>query len=116
MDFIDRKESLNRDLEQFIKVLNELLPRYSLLMRQNQISDSELKELGEIEHFLIEVNSKITTIKNGLDQDLFGHSIDLYYKLKEKAKNGDPIAKVKFDRIRDNFNENLLQENLVNWN
>lgn len=116
MDFNENKKTLNRELEQFLGILNELLPRYSNLIKKDNINSVELKELGEIEHFLIEVNSKIAEIKDMLDQNLFGHSLDLYYKYKEKAKLGDVNAQQKLNRLREFFNESLKGEALVNWN
>ena len=116
MDFNENKKTLNRELEQFLGILNELLPRYSTLIKKDNINEIELKELGDIEHFLIEVNSKIAVIKDMLDQNLFGHSLDLYYKYKEKAKTGDVNAQQKLNRLRDFFSESLKGENLVNWN
>ena len=116
MDFNENKKTLNRELEQFLGILNELLPRYTNLIKKDNINTVELKELGEIEHFLIEVNSKIAEIKDMLDQNLFGHSLDLYYKYKEKAKTGDVNAQQKLNRLREFFNESLKGEALVNWN
>ena len=116
MDFNENKKTLNRELEQFLGILNELLPRYTKLIKKDNINPVELKELGEIEHFLIEVNSKIAEIKDMLDQNLFGHSLDLYYKYKEKAKSGDVNAQQKLNRLREFFNESLKSETLVNWN
>lgn len=116
MDFNQNKDALNRELEQFISILNELLPRYSQLLRKRTISPTELKELGDIEHFLIEVNSKITEIKNMLEQDLFGHSFDIYYKLKAKALVGDIHAKQKLDRMRKSFDDSLKGGNMFIWN
>jgi hypothetical protein len=115
-DFKQSKEALNKELEQFISILDELLPRYSLLLRKKEISKEELTELGEVEHYLIEVNAKISAIKNMLEQDLFGHSLDIYYKLKEKAKNGDAVAKAKLERMRDSFEESIKGGMLYNWN
>lgn len=116
MDFNENKKTLNKELEQVLSILNELLPRYTDLVEKNNINPIELKELGEIEHFLIEVNSKIAEIKDMLDQNLFGHSLDLYYKYKEKAKSGDINALQKLNRLREFFNESLKGEALVNWN
>ena len=116
MDFNENKKTLTRELEQFLGILNELLPRYSKLIKKDNINDVELKELGDIEHFLIEVNSKIAEIKDMLDQNLFGHSLDLYYKYKEKALTGDIAAQQKLDRLREFFNESLKGETLINWN
>lgn len=116
MDFNENKKTLNRELEQVLSILNELLPRYTNLIKKDNINSLELKELGEIEHFLIEVNSKIAEIKDMLDQNLFGHSLDLYYKYKEKAKYGDVNALQKLNRLREFFNESLQNETLINWN
>lgn len=116
MDFNDNKKTLNQELERFLATLNELLPRYSKLIEKDNIKLIELKELGEIEHFLIEVNSRISEIKNMLDQNLFGHSLDLYYKYKAEAKTGSLIAKQKQERLLNFFNESLKGEELINWN
>ncbi len=115
-DFSRNKDDLNRELEQFISTLNTLLPRYSLLLKKPRLNTVEVKELGEIEHFLIEINAKITEIKNMLEHDLFGHSIDYYYQIKRKAKNGDFEAKLKLEKLREAFNESLKGDTLVNWN
>lgn len=116
MNFKRNKDALTKELEQFITTLNELLPRYSHLLRKRTMTSEELKELGDIEHFLIEVNSKITEIKNMLDHDLFGHSLDIYYKLKAKALVGDIGAKQKLDRMRDAFDESLRGGTMFIWN
>jgi hypothetical protein len=116
MDFNKNEKSLNQELTKFIDTLNELLPHYSALVKKKNIDLIELKELGEIEYFLIEVNSKITEIKNKLDQNLFGHSLDLYYKYKEEAKTENLIAKQKLARLRNFFNESLKGGELINWN
>ncbi|MCF8415746.1 MAG: hypothetical protein K9G40_05855 [Crocinitomicaceae bacterium] len=115
-DFKRNKEELNRELDQFVNTLNELLPRYATLLRKPDVSNEELSELGEIEHFLIEVNHKISDIKNQLEQDLFGHSLDTYFKLKAKAKLGDTTAQRKIDRLKASFEESLRVGNVVNWN
>lgn len=115
-DFYENKDDLNRELEQFIGTLNTLLPRYSALLKKKKLSVIEAQELGQIEHFLIEINAKITEIKNMLDHDLFGHSIDQYYQLKEKAKAGDINARVKLEALREAFMESLKGDTLLNWN
>ena len=116
MDFNQNKKTLSRELEQFSGILNELLPRYTELINKSKINTIELKELGEIEHFLLDVTAKITEIKDMLDQNLFGHSLDLYYKYKEKALLGDVSAQLKLERLRNFFNESLKRETFVNWN
>lgn len=115
-NFSENRDEINRELEQFINTLGEVLPRYSSLLKKIHMDDKELKELGEIEHFLIEINAKITEIKNMLEHDLFGHSIDYYYKLKSKAIAGDLEAKIKLDRLRDAFTESLKGDTLMIWN
>ncbi len=116
MDFRANKDALNKELEHFISLLEEMLPRYSVLLRKSEISSTELKELGEIEHFLIEINAKISLIKGKLEQDLFGHSLDTYYKLKAKATKGDMASAAKLKMMREIFEESLEGGSLVNWN
>ena len=115
-NFSKNKDEINKELEKFIVTLNELLPRYSTLLKKPDITKIEIEELGEIEHFLIEINSKISEIKTMLENDLFGHSIDYYYKLKAKAIKGDIEAKSKLDKLRDVFTESLQGDTIVNWN
>lgn len=115
-NFSENKDEINRELAQFIQTLNEVLPRYSMLLKKMNMDDSELKELGELEHFLIEINAKITEIKNMLEHDLFGYSIDYYYQLKEKASDGNKDAIQKLERLRDAFKESLKGDTLMIWN
>ena len=115
-NFSENKDDLNRELQQFISTLGTLLPRYSLLLTKKNPNPVEVKELGDIEHFLIEINSKITEIKNMLEHDLFGHSLDYYYQTKRRPKNGDFEAKLKLERLREAFNESLKGDTLMNWN
>jgi hypothetical protein len=116
MNFNESKKSLSEELDQFMNILNDLLPHYERLMNQQSLNKDELKELGEVEYFLIEVNAKINDIKNKLDEHLFGHTLDLYYKYKEKAKAGDLNAIQKVNRMRDIFKNTLEGEAMVNWN
>lgn len=115
-DFKLNKEALNKELERFMAILDELLPRYSSLLEKQNITPTELTELGDIEHYLIEVNAKITAIKNMLEQDLFGNSFETYYKLKNKAKQGDKIAVAKLERMRENFEKLFKDGAIFNWN
>lgn len=116
VNFKQNKDALNRELEQFITTLNELLPRYSKLLRKSTLANDELVELGDIEYFLIEVNTKISEIKNMLEHDLFGHSLDTYYKLKEKALEGEVVSQLKFNRLRQTFVNSLKDGDIINWN
>lgn len=115
-DFKQNKEALNNELEKIFSILDELLPRYSYLLKKDHISKSELTELGEIEHLLIEVNSKISEIKNMLEDDLFGHSLDVYYKIKNKALKGDKISSAKLERLKKTFDESIKSGTIFNWN
>ena len=114
--FEQQKDALNRELKQLIEKLNELLPRYTVLLNKADITRQEVTELGEIEHFLIELNSKISDIKERLQQDLFGHTLDRYYKLKSEAEQGDADAKILMDRLKGIFEEHLEKGTIINWN
>ncbi len=116
MNFRQNKDALNRELEQFIATLNELLPRYSKLLRKPVLSNDELGELGDIEYFLLEVNTKISEIKNMLEHDLFGHSLDTYYKLKREALEGEVVSQLKYNRMRESFVKSLNDGGIINWN
>ena len=116
MSFEKHKQLLNQELDQFNVLLGELLPRYVLLVRKDDCSAEELKELGEIEHYLIEVNSKIASIKNRLDQDLFGETMDLYYKVKAEAEKGNPKAKKKFEQLKTSLHASIKGDVFFNWN
>lgn len=115
-EFEKHKELLNRELDRFTHMLSEILPRYLELMKKEDISKEELTELGDIEHFLIEVNAKIADIKNKLDHDLFGETIEEYYKVKERAKKGDVEAKKRFDKLRTALHDSIKGDTFFNWN
>lgn len=116
MDYKAYQNELSRELDQFSKLLNEALPRYTALVKKANISDSELVELGELEYFLIEVNGKISELKKKLEHDLFGLSLDLYYKLKHRAEAGDQKAARKIITMKQAFSKSLKGNNLINWN
>jgi len=116
MSLDEHKKLLNRELEQFNSILGEILPRYIDLMKKTGASDEEEKELGDIEHFLIEINAKIAEIKNKLDQDLFGETMNHYYAAKEAALNGDPEEKKRLGKLRKIFLESVQGEDFFNWN
>ncbi len=115
-EFKNTKKELDKELEQFIKLLNKILPQYHLLLKRTDLSNLELKELGDIEHYLIGVNAKIMEIKGKLEQDLFGQSLHVYYSLKEEAKNGDPTSKLKLEKMREAFVEALESGDVMNYN
>lgn len=116
MGLDEHKKLLNQELEQFNSILGEILPRYIALMKKRNATAEEEKELGEIEHFLIEVNAKIADIKNKLDQDLFGETMNHYYEAKRAAMNGDVEAKKRLDKLRQVFIESVQGDEFFNWN
>lgn len=116
MGFEKHKRLLNKELDQFNLLLSEILPRYIELMKKSEISDEELRELGEMEHFLIEINGKIAQIKSQLDHDLFGESLEEYYRVKELAKAGDAAAKVKLEKLRGALIDSIKGDTFFNWN
>jgi hypothetical protein len=42
--------------------------------------------------------------------------LDIYYKLKLKAKEGDFAAKAKLDRLRETFEDSFSSGSMINWN
>lgn len=116
MNLEDHKKLLYRELDQFNSILGEILPRYIALMKKKNASFQEEKELGDIEHFLIEINAKIAEIKTKLDQDLFGETMNLYYKTKQAALSGDLEAQKRLDKLRKVFLESVEGDDFFHWN
>lgn len=115
-DFKENKKALDKELERFVRLLNDLLPQYHKLLRKNDLNTEELRELGDIEHYLMGINSKIIEIKSKLEQDLFGQSLDIYYELKQKAMSGDAAARLKLESMRSAFAEALESGDVINYN
>jgi hypothetical protein len=115
-DFQEHQGALDKELERFIEMLNQLLPKYHSLLKKEHLDKAELVRLGEIEHYLLGVNSKIMEIKGQLEQNLFGKSLDTYYKLKSSAMNGDPHSRLKMEKMRDAFSEALQSGDIINLN
>lgn len=115
-NFKENKKELDKELERFISLLNQLLPHYHYLLKKKDLNSDELQRLGDIEHYLLGVNSKILDIKGKLEQDLFGESLDIYYKLKENAVKGDAKSKLKLEKMRDIFSESLKAGDIINFN
>lgn len=116
MDFEAYKKELNRELDRIVELLQVTLPRYAELIKKENISNLELSELGEIEYYLIELNGKIADLKKQLEFDLFGLSLDTYYKLKTKANNGNVDAAKKAEMMRKAFNKSLKENQFIIWN
>ena len=116
MDFNTHRDAINKELDGFITLLHTIIPKYSTLLKKDNLTTNELKELGDLEYFLIETNAKISEIKNILENDLFGYSLDSYYKLKKSSLSGNFEATKKLDKMRETFNESLKCGMLINWN
>lgn len=116
MAFHQHKHLLKQEFDKFNSILGELLPRYVILMQKKSLTSNEQNELERIESLLIEVNGKIAEIKNKLDQDLFGETIDYYYKMKEEAKKGDIEAKENLKRLRRSLIHSIQGNTFFNWN
>lgn len=116
MNLGDNKETVNKELELFMAYLSKNLVEYSSLLKKENISPDELKQLGEIEYFLIEVNAKISEIQKLIENDLFGYSLDLCYGKKRDVIAGDQQAQKKLDVMLDSFSESLRRGTIVNWN
>ena len=56
------KNKIEAELNLFISQLNDLLPRYDYLVAKTDLSKDELKELGEVEYLLLDLNAKISSI------------------------------------------------------
>ena len=116
MGLDEQKRRLNKELDEVNLVLGQILPRYLELIKKESTSPEEDKELGDTEHALLEINTKIAEIKSTLDQDLFGETISLYYRVKAKAKTGDLNSKLHLDRLRTKFQTLMERDNFFNWN
>lgn len=116
MGFKEQQEAIQRELDQFVDLLGVLLPRYSKLLNSKFLTEEELLELGEIEHFLIGVNGRIGELKNILEQDVFGYGLHQYYKTKMRAEKGDQSATQKLVHLRKSFNDALEAGAIVQWN
>ncbi len=115
-EFKYRKQEMDREIDRFVELLNDILPRYSSLLRKKDMSHEEVTELGELEHYLIELNTKILDIKNKIQNDLFGQTIDTYYRLKIKAENGDEVAKSQMRKLKRIYLDALVAGSIICWN
>ena len=116
MGLDEQKRRLNKELDEFNLVLGQILPRYLELIKKEKTTPEEDKELSDTEHTLLEINTKIAEIKSTLDQDLFGETISLYYRVKTKARTGDLNSKLHLDRLRTRFQTFIEKDHFFNWN
>ena len=62
-EFRTHKNELDKELESFMVLLNQILPFYHSLLNKKELDSDELKRLGEIEHYLLSVNTNIMEIR-----------------------------------------------------
>ena len=62
-EFRSHKNELDKELESFMVLLNQILPFYHSLLNKKELDSDELKRLGEIEHYLLSVNTNIMEIR-----------------------------------------------------
>jgi len=115
-NFHEQQGALDKELERFIELLDQLLPKYQFLLKKDQLDQAELVRLGEIEIYLLSLYSRIMKIKGELEQNLFGKSLDTYYKLKNQAIEGNPQSRLKMEKMRDAFSEALQAGDIINLN
>jgi len=115
-NFHEQQGALDKELERFIELLDQLLPKYQFLLKKDQLDQAELVRLGEIEIYLLSLNSRIMKNKGELEQNLFGKSLDTYYKLKNQAIEGNPQSRLKMEKMRDAFSEALQAGDIINLN
>lgn len=99
-DFDKYMSNLRFDIERVLDQIKSLLPKYAELKSKSNLSPLEKKELGDIEYILIEASPGIEELHNLIKKDVFGTTLDHYYKTKELAKNGNIRAKEELDRLR----------------
>jgi len=116
MGYKEQQAAIQKELDRFTDLLEVLLPRYNKLLQKKRLDPDELSELGELEHFLIGVSGRITAIKQSLEEDVFGHSLQQLYKEKNKAEKGDINALKKFEKLKKSFSDALKDGDIMNWN
>jgi hypothetical protein len=114
--FEEHKDALNKEIQQFTSTLSALLPRYKLLLEQEELTQAELQELGNIEHYLIEVYAQLNVLKEKLEKELFGNPLDTLLKLKQKAVEGDTHSAQKLEKLREMFQDSRQSNSWINWN
>lgn len=116
MGFKEQQLIIQRELDRITHEMNVLIPRYTALLKCAQLTENELEELGEMEHFLFGLTYQISELKNQLEQKVYGNSTELYYHLKAEAQNGNFQAQKKLDKLKAVFNENLQNGGIISWN
>lgn len=100
-------ESLQRHLRNLEQEMYEVIHRYIALMMKENPEKKDLSDLGELEYFLIAMDARIRHISYILEQELFGTSMERLLQMKNKAKAGNLIAKLKYDEMRKGFQDSL---------
>jgi hypothetical protein len=116
MGYKEQNSQMHKELERFVSLVANVRTKYTRLMNKGELNDQELEELGEIEYFLISALSRLDDFKAILEQDVFGHSLQLYNDLKSRASLGDIQAERKLNRLRETFHESIFSGGVVHWN
>jgi hypothetical protein len=116
MGFNEQRLAIQRELDRITHEMNVLIPRYTLLLKRANLSQDELEELGEMEHFLFGLTNQISEMKAQLEHDVYGNSTDFYFKLKKAAQNGDAVAQKKLEKLRETFHDSLQNSGIISWN
>jgi hypothetical protein len=105
--------NLRFDIEKVLDQIRMLIPKYAELKSKSNLSELEQKELGDIEYILIEASPYIEDLHNLIKKDLFGNSLDHYYAMKSKAKEGNLKAKEELDRLRKFLMEDFFENDEI---
>ena len=62
-NFHEQQGALDKELERFIELLDQLLPKYQFLLKKDQLDQAELVRLGEIEIYLSSRGHNISSQK-----------------------------------------------------
>lgn len=109
-------ENLLRHLSNLERALTEVIPKYLELVGKDKLNKQELSELGELEYFLMDIDSRIKHITQMLEQQLYGSTMERMLKMKDKARSGSLTAKLKYDEMRKSFQEMLTSGVIFEWN
>ena len=109
-------ENLLRHLSNLELALTDVIPKYLELVARDKLNKQELTELGELEYFLMEIDSRIKQITQMLEQQLYGSTMERMLTMKAKARSGSMTAKLKYDEMRKNFQEMLSSGVIFEWN
>jgi hypothetical protein len=110
----ETQQKMNYEMEQFTSIIQQLLPKYIALVEKPTLSLQETYELGEIEYSLVEINDKLNCIREQITRNLFGYSLDNYYKLKKYFV--DSNLEMKLNHLKKTFESEIREGDIIIWN